>query len=72
MNDVRLSCLQRFSPIGEALANAEAFAKLPSHERFLIANSHDLAIRDAMDRLHMLVGDLSATDYGDAKHLLFR
>ena len=72
MNDVRRSCRQHFSQIEEMFGNAEAFAKLPSHERFLIANSHDLAIRDAMDRLHMLVGDLSATDYGDAKHLLFR
>ena len=65
MNDIWRSRLQHLSQAGEALANAEAFAKLPRHEQFPIAKSHDLAIRDAMDGLHVLVGDLSTTDYGD-------
>jgi hypothetical protein len=39
------------------------FAQLFRHERLVIAQPDDLTIRDAMDRLDVLVRDLAAADY---------
>jgi hypothetical protein len=68
VNDIGGGRLQHFPQIGETLANAEALAKLPGHKRFPIANGNNLTIRNTMDGLHVLIGNLAATDYGNAKH----
>jgi hypothetical protein len=44
----------------------ETFAQLLRHKRFAITETHDLAVREALNRLDMLVGDLAATDDGNA------
>jgi hypothetical protein len=35
------------------------------HEQFPIAKGNNFAIRNPIDRVHMLVGDLAATDERD-------
>jgi hypothetical protein len=40
---------------------------LLGHERFPIAKSHNFAIKDAMDGMYVLVGDLATADNGDAQ-----
>jgi hypothetical protein len=35
------------------------------HEQFAIADRHDFAIRDAANGVHMLIGNLAATDERD-------
>ena len=68
MNDIWRGSLQHFSQIGKTCGNSEALPQLLRHERFPIANRHNLAIRNAMNGLNMLVGNLSATDYRDPEH----
>jgi hypothetical protein len=55
--------------VGENGRNFETLGELPRHERFLIANCDNAAIRDSPDSVYMLVGNLPATDYCDTKHL---
>src|SRR5438477_6480022 len=54
--------------VGENARNFETLGKLLRHERFLIANCNDAAIRNSPDSVYMLVGNLPATDYCDTKH----
>jgi hypothetical protein len=58
--------LQHFTRIRKAHSNPTAFTQLLGHERFPIAKSDNFTIRNAMDGLEVLVGYLSATDYGDS------
>ena len=55
--------MQHLLQIGETSGNPKALAKLVSHVWFPIANHHNLAVRNAMNGLNMLVGNLSTTDY---------
>ena len=59
--------MQHLLQIRKTCGNPEAFAKLFSHEQFSIAKTSNLAIRDAMDRVHMLIGDFSAADERDTQ-----
>src|SRR5438034_7982993 len=68
VNDVRGRRLQHFLQIGKAFRNAKAAPQLLRHEQFPIAKGNNFAIRNPMNRLHMLVGNFAATDYRDAKH----
>src|SRR6266404_8201186 len=68
VNDVRGRRLQHFFQIGKAFRNAKAAPQLLRHEQFSIAQGNNFAIRNPVDGLHMLVGNLAATDYRDAKH----
>jgi hypothetical protein len=38
---------------------------LLGHEQFPIAKSDNFAVRNPMDRVHVLIGNLSAAEYGD-------
>jgi hypothetical protein len=53
--------------IRKTCRNPKAFAKLPRHEQFPIANRYDFAIGNAMNRVHMLVSNLAATDDRDSQ-----
>jgi hypothetical protein len=46
----------------------ETLAQLTGHEHFSVTETNDLAIMDPLDRMNVLIGDLSAADYGNAKH----
>jgi hypothetical protein len=56
---------QHFLQIGKARRNPTALTQLLGHKRFAITKSDNFTIRNAMDGLDMLIGNLSATDYGD-------
>lgn len=66
VNDVRSSRFQHLIQIGKALGNAEAFAKLSRRQQFSIAQTYNPAIRNSMNRVHVLVGDFTAADDGNA------
>ena len=68
MDDVRRSRLQHVPRIGKALGDSKTFSQLFGHERFLIAQCYNLAIRNPADGLYMLIGDFAATDYRDTEH----
>src|SRR6266403_5347893 len=68
VNNVRANGLQHRFQIGKAFRNAKAAPQLLRHEQFSIAKGNNFAIRNPVDGLHMLVGNLAATDYRDAKH----
>jgi hypothetical protein len=65
VHDIGTDDVEHFLQIRKAHSNPTAFTQLLGHERFPIAKSDDFTIRNAMDGLHMLIGDLPATDYGD-------
>ena len=65
MDDVWPGRLQHLAQLGKALSNAEAFPQLFRHSQFPIANGLKFAIRDPMNGMDMLVGDLAAPDNGD-------
>jgi hypothetical protein len=65
MNNVEPRRLQHFRQLRKACRNPKTFPQLLRHERFPIAKSDNFTIRNAMDRLHMLVRNLSATDDSD-------
>jgi hypothetical protein len=58
--------LQHFTRIRKAHSDPTAFTQLLGHEQFPIAKSDNFTIKNAMDGLHMLIGNLSATDYADS------
>jgi len=60
--------LQHSRRIGKARRNPTTLAQLRGHERFPIAKSDNLTIGNAMDGVKVLIGNLSATDYGNTKH----
>ena len=70
MNDVGIRFPEHLSRIGKTSRNAKTLAELPRHEQFPVADGHDLAVRNSMDRLNMLVRDLTAADERYAKHCL--
>ena len=65
VNDIRAASSQHFRYIGKALRNVNALPQLLRHEQFPIAKGNNFAIRNPIDRVHMLVGDLAATDERD-------
>jgi hypothetical protein len=65
VDDVWPGRLPHLAQVGKALSNAKAFTQLLRHEQFPIANGQKFAIRDPMNGMHMLIGDLAAADYGD-------
>jgi hypothetical protein len=72
VHDIGTDDVQHFLQIRKAHSNPTALTQLLGHERFPIAKSDNFAVRNAVDGLHMLVGDLATADEGDAKHLLLR
>jgi hypothetical protein len=54
--------------IRKTLRDPKSLSKLPGHQHFLIAECHYLASRNTADSLHVLIGDLTAADYGNTKH----
>ena len=62
MNDVWRRRLQHLLGVRENAGNVEALGKLPSHERFLIANCDDAATRYSPYGVYMLISNLAATD----------
>jgi hypothetical protein len=69
VNDIGTDDVQHFLRIGKTRRNPTAFTQLSGHKRFAITKSDNFAVRNAMDRLDMLIGNLATADYGDAKHL---
>jgi hypothetical protein len=61
---------QHVCDIAEAARDAEPLRQLTRHQRFPIACRHDLAVRNPMDRVYVLIRDLPASDDGDSKHCL--
>jgi hypothetical protein len=68
VNNIRSRDAQHFLRIGKAFRDIETLGQLFGHEQFLIASGYNLAIRNAMDRRHMLVGNLAAPDDTDSWH----
>ena len=64
MNNIGPGSPQHFVKIGETCCYVGSFPQLFRHQQLAIAQTDDDTIRDAPDSLHMLVGNLSATDYG--------
>ena len=65
VNHLRCGCSQQLADIRKALFNPKTFRQLLGHEQFAIADRYDFAIRDAANGVHMLVGNLAATDERD-------
>src|SRR5437868_7952816 len=63
VNHIRRGRLQHLLRIGKTCRDPKAFPQLLCHQRFPIANRYNLAVRNAMNGLNMLVGTLSATNY---------
>ena len=68
MNRIGFGSAQHFRRVGKTGRDAKAFAELAGHQHFAIAERHDLAAGDAPAGEHMLVGNFSAADDGDARH----
>src|SRR4029453_14008083 len=68
VNHIRRGRLQHLRPIRKTWRDPKAFPPPLCHQRFLIAQRYNLALGHAMDRIHMLVSDLPATDYRDTEH----
>jgi hypothetical protein len=49
--------------VGENARNLETLGKLLGHERLLIANRNDAAVRNSSNSVYVLVGNLPASDY---------
>jgi hypothetical protein len=56
---------QHFVYISKTRRDFEAFPELFRHQRFAIANGRNSAIGNTLDRVHMLVRNLTATNDGD-------
>ena len=69
VNNIGSCRLQHVLKIGETCRYSGSLPQLFRHQQLAIAQTDDDTIRDAPDSLHMLVGNLSATDYRDAKHV---
>ena len=61
---------EHFSHVGEKRRDTKALRELLRHQHFPITNRRDLAIRNAMDGMHMLVRDLPAAYDSNPKHRL--
>jgi hypothetical protein len=59
--------LQHFLQIGKTFPNAKALPQLLRHEQFPVAKGNNFAIRNPVDGLHVLVGNLAAADERDPK-----
>ena len=68
VNDLRAGRLQHFLNIGKTFRNPQSFPQLFGHEQFPITESRNLAIRNPMNGLNVLVGDLTAANDSYAKH----
>jgi hypothetical protein len=67
VNNVRLSITQERVDIIEALLDCESFRQLLGHQLLAITGSDKARAADSSDLGRMLIGDLSAADYRDAK-----
>ena len=65
VNDVRLGRRQQFREVAGVAADAKALGELLGHQQFAIADADDARGRNALDRRHVLVGDLAAADDRD-------
>ena len=65
VNNIGSCRLQHVLKIGETCLYFGSLPQLFRHQQLAIAQTDDDTIRDAPDSLHMLVGNLSATDERD-------
>ena len=66
VDNIRLDQTKHFLHGRKAFRNTEPLAQLLGHEQLPIADRNDLAIRNPMDCMHMLIGNFAATDDGNA------
>ena len=69
MNHIGMDDPQHFTGIRVAVWDSKPFRQLPGHQHFPVAHRHHPAVRDARDRVHVLVGYLAATDEGNPERL---
>src|SRR5262249_39029478 len=62
VDDVGGNDTQHFVYIRKTGRNSKAFPELFRHQRFLVANGHNSAIRNPLDCVYVLVRNLSATN----------
>src|ERR1043166_1835802 len=55
--------------IAKGAIDLKAFAELPGHQFFAVADGNDLAPGYALNLRCVRIGDLAATDYGNPKHV---
>ena len=65
VNHLRCGRSQQLANIRKALFNPKTFRQLLGHEQFAIADRYDFAIRDAANGVHMIIGNIAATDERD-------
>src|SRR5947207_772963 len=68
VNHIRRGRLHHLLRIRKTCRDPKAFPQLLCHQRFLIAQGYNLALRNPMDRVDVLVGDFAATDYRYTEH----
>ena len=68
MHDLGGGLAQHGRHIREAGRLAEPLGQLPRHQNLMVTNGDQPRLRQTGDRLGMLVGNLAATNEGDAKH----
>ena len=68
VNDLRFHRSQHFCGVTENARDTKSFCQLLGHQLFAIVYRHDLAIRNALQRLEVLVGDFAASDDSNLEH----
>jgi hypothetical protein len=68
VHDIWRCRAQHFLHIFEASEDTKSLRQLSGHQRFAVAHCHDVAIGYPADCLDVLIGDLAAAYYRDAKH----